>query len=259
MTGFTINENAPDNEKRPIVVIGPMDCEIDDIEKELENPVVAKIGEYRFTSGTINGYPVVAARSLIGMVNSTATTVLAVTAYNPCVVIICGTSGGHTPGLHQGDIVLGENLVELGSYYTLDREAGEGSYYPEWTYPGEEMPVDGNIVRVQVLHSDEGLLKTAMGVKYIGGKLLRGTIASADIWNKEVDRILFYHEKFGTDCEEMEGFAVGQICRHFGVPMLAVRILSNSHLYPEELFDERFSNDCQAYVLDVIKAVIAGK
>ena len=247
----------PADTRAPVVVLGPMDCEESTIAGTLEDAEVTTCGGYVFTAGTLDGYPVVSVRCLVGMVNAAAATTLAIERFHPCCVIIQGTSGGHDPARHQGDIILGADIIEVGHYHSPHRDEGTGSDYTAWEYPGEEILEDGEIVSVRVLHSDASLLEIAGSVSYAGGQLVRGTVGSADNWNKEIDRINFLHETLGSDCEEMEGFAVAQVCRQFGVPCLVIRIISNSELYPEELFSEQFGVDCQYYTLDVMRAIIA--
>ena len=41
-------------------------------------------------------------------------------------------------------------------------------------------------------------------VRYDKGEVVEGTIGSADVWNNELDRIQFFHERYGTSVEEME-------------------------------------------------------
>lgn len=43
-------------------------------------------------------------------------------------------------------------------------------------------------------------------VRYDKGEVVEGTIGSADVWNNELDRIQFFHERYGTSVEEMEAF-----------------------------------------------------
>ena len=240
----------------PIVVLGPMECENSTLISKLDNAEKITVGAYEFTEGEINGYPVVVVRCLIGMVNSATATTLAIEKYSPRCVIIQGTSGGHDPDLHKNDIVLGENLIETGNYQSAHRDEGEGVNVEDWVNLGEEILVDGEVVRVKTLHSDETLLSIAKSVEYPYGKVVSGTISSGDIWNREIDRIKWWHETCGSDCEEMEGFAVGQVCAQLGVPFLAIRILSNSELHPDEEFDESAGVTCQNYSYDVISAII---
>lgn len=59
---------------------------------------------------------------------------------------------------------------------------------------------------------------------YTKGKVVEGTIGSADLWNNEVDRIKWFHEKYGTSVEEMEGASAAQIAGAYNVPFLDIRI-----------------------------------
>lgn len=48
--------------------------------------------------------------------------------------------------------------------------------------------------------------------------MVEGTIGSADVWNNELDRIQFFHERYGTSVEEMEAASVAQIASQLNVP-----------------------------------------
>lgn len=244
---------------KPIVVIGPMACEIEYIASKLDSPREVNFGGYHFTVGTVDDYPVIAARSLIGMVNSAVTTALAIREFDPAMIIIQGTAGGHDPERHKNDMILGERLVELGNFYTPHRDEGRRTRIEDWYTPGEEIMTDEGIRRFTTLFSDEELLEAAEETPYNAGKLVRGTIGSADLWNKEIDRIDYLHRIFESDAEEMEGFAVAQVCMEFGVPMIDIRIVSNSELYPEEVFSEDAGVICQEYVYRVIRHMIEKK
>ena len=244
---------------RPIVVIGPMPCEIDAICAAIAPCEEMTLGGYRFTRGTVSGYPGIAAKSLIGMVNAAVTTTLAIREFEPAAIILQGTSGGHDPARHRYDIILGQRLVELGNFYTPHRGAGEGTRPEDWYAMGEEIMTENGVERFTALFGDGELLAIAEKTPYDDGEKVRGTIGSADIWNKELDRIAHLRRTSGSDAEEMEGFAVAQVCKAFGVPMLNIRIVSNSELYPEEAFLEDTALKCQKYVLDVIRNMIAAR
>ena len=237
---------------KPVLILGPMDCEIDRIEAEVQNAEISHVGGFRFTSGSIGGVPVVVCRCLIGMVNSAAATVLAAQKFDPGCVILQGTAGAHDPALTQGDVVLGKDLKELGCFCTAHRDPGEGVDLGQWEVKGEELLRNGKPEFVKTLHSDAALLETALKLGNPHGRLLAGTIGSADIWNRELDRIRFLHETLGTDCEEMEGFAVAQVCDHLGLPLLVVRVISNSEWRPEEEFDEALAAVSQQFTLRLL-------
>ena len=241
---------------KPVLILGPMNCEIDLIEKAVECPNVTHVGGFRFTAGHIGSVPVVACRCLIGMVNSAAATAIAAERYDPGCVLLQGTAGAHDPALTRGDLVLGKNLKDLGSYRTAHRDPGEGVDYRQWTYFGEELLRGGKPEFVTTLHADPVMLKKALQLDNPHGKLLAGTIGSADIWNRELDRIRFYHETLGTDCEEMECFAVAQVCDHLGLPLLVIRVISNSEWHDEEEYDTRFAAVSQAFTLRLLPELV---
>ncbi|MCR5149723.1 MAG: 5'-methylthioadenosine/S-adenosylhomocysteine nucleosidase [Clostridiales bacterium] len=234
-----------------IAVIGPMASEIDYITDTIENKNIRRIGGWNFVSGTLGEKPVVAVRSFIGMANAAAATALLIENYSPRCVIIQGTCGGHNPKLHKGDIVIGESVIETCRLVTCQLKEGEGSRIDA-----------ANVIKAQIAHADtaentdrifcdRNLVDVAKTVPYSGGKLVTGCISSGDIWNREYDVISFMHRSRGSDCEEMEGFAVGQICSSFGVPFIDIRVLSNSELY-DEAFDESLALNCQKFCVDFI-------
>lgn len=101
----------------------------------------------------------------------------------------------------------------------MDLMASEGS-------AGE----DPNAEKARFYEGDEDLLTAANAVKdtYTKGKIVEGTIGSADVWNNEVDRIKWFHTNYGTSVEEMEGAAAAQIAKAYDIPFLGIRVLSNN-------------------------------
>ena len=243
--------------KRPIVILGPMESETAWLIQRLEQHRAHTIGAFSYFEGTVDGHPVIVCRTYIGVVNSAAATALAIQHYDPLCVIIQGTSGAHDPSLHQGDIVLGEDLIHIGCFFTPHRDAGEGSDAFLWQPHGSEIVTEASGEDTAVLHSDSRILAVAQTVPYTDGKVIRGCIGAADIWNRELDMIAHLHKKLGTDCEEMEGFGVAQVCAQFGVPCADIRIISNSEWHPEEEFNEKFGEDCQMFVLQAVRRLIA--
>lgn len=244
-------------EAAPIAVMGPMACEIDRFCSYLENPVRGMLGGYPTVTGTIDGAPVIAVRTYIGMVNVAAATAQLIAQVHPSAILLQGTSGAHDPALHQFDIVLGEKLFETASVYSPHRDRGAGSRAEDWTFPGAEVPFSGGKAeQKRFLYGDARLLEAAGRVPYSRGRVVRGAIGSGDMWNREIDRLLFFHEQVGSSCEEMEGFSVAQVCAASGTPMLDIRVISNSEFYPDEEFSEETGEVCQDFVLGVVREII---
>ena len=80
-----------------------------------------------------------------------------------------------------------------------------------------------------------------------------GKISSSNNWNRQIDRIRFYNEKYGSSCEEMETHAAAHICKNYKVPFLGIRIISNTEVHNED-FDPATGTACQQYVLEVVKS-----
>jgi adenosylhomocysteine nucleosidase len=251
--------------QQPIIVQGPMPIEAEKLADRLEDVKEEKSGSFVFYKGKLDGYPVIIAKTGKGMENTAAATAVAIEKYNPAAIINQGTSGGHDPGLHVFDIVLGKRTVNLGSLKTGSLNENEGIEPKNWI-PMDLMASEGSAgedpdaEKIRYFKGDEELLAAANAVKdeYEKGKVVEGTIGSADVWNNEVDRINWFHEKFGTSVEEMEGAAGAQIAAAYEVPYLGIRVLSNNKVNGGE-YNPETAEANQAYVLEVLKEYIKTK
>ncbi|KGM45652.1 5'-methylthioadenosine nucleosidase, partial [Neobacillus niacini] len=194
--------------------------------------------------------------------NAAAATAVAIEKYKPIAIINQGTSGGHNPELNVFDIVLGKTTTNIGSLKTTHLEAGQGidptSWIPMDLMASEGSGSDDSANQVRHYEGDKDLLAAANAVKdtYTKGKVVEGTIGSADFWNSEVDRIQWIHEKYGTDVEEMEGASVAQIADAYDVAFLGVRILSNN-ITNGGTYNAGTAAANQDYVYEVVKEYIS--
>ena len=62
--------------------------------------------------------------------------------------------------------------------------------------------------------------------------------------------------RLGTSVEEMEGAAAAMMAEAFGVPMLAIRVLSNN-ITNGGVYDPSTAQDCQEYTLRVVRHFIS--
>ena len=245
--------------RRPLLIQGAMDVETEIMMAALENKEDVTLGAWKYTKGTLDGYPVVISRTRIGMTNAAASTVLAIEHFNPVAILNQGTAGGHDPALHKYDIVLGKEVVNMGAYKTNFVEKGKGIKPTEWIpMTLEVMDVEtGEATELASFKGDEKLLEVANRVKdtYKKGKVVEGTIGSADEWNKEIDRILWLNKTLGTSAEEMETAAAAQIAETYNIPFLGIRILSNNEVH-KEMYDRTTGEDSQAFTLEVARTYI---
>ncbi|MYL36361.1 5'-methylthioadenosine/S-adenosylhomocysteine nucleosidase [Halobacillus litoralis] len=257
--------SAEEENQQPILIQGPMPIEAENFAERLENVEEEESGTFVFYKGTVDDYPVIVMKTGKGMENTAAATALAIEKFNPAAIINQGTSGGHDPDLNVFDIVLGERTVNLGSLKTGNREDGEGITPTEWI-PMDLMASEGSAgedpdaENIRYFEGDKDLLEAAQAVKetHKEGKVVEGTIGSADVWNNEVDRIQWFHENFGSSVEEMEGAAGAQIAKAYDTPYLGIRILSNNKTNGGEYNPETAASN-QDYVYEVVKEYIKTK
>jgi adenosylhomocysteine nucleosidase len=248
---------------QPVVVQGAMDVEVRKLAAGLENAREERVRDFLFWIGTVNGYPVVISKTLKGMENAAAATALAAERYHPAAIINQGTAGGHQPDLHVFDIVLGVEAVNLGSFKTGYRARGNGSVVADWS-PLDLLRTEGsagqdpNARAMRRFRGDPGLLDAARRVRgrYQRGQVIEGVIGSSEVWNSELDRIGYFHDRFGTTAEEMETASAAQIAGMFGIPFLGIRVLSNN-ITNDGVYDPKTGEACQEFVAEVIKAYVA--
>lgn len=243
---------------RPIAVQGAMDMEISALLKEMGKYKKETHANYTFYRGKINGIPVIVSRTEVGMVNAAVSTTLLIEKYHPKAIINQGTAGGHDPDLHVFDTVIGTEVMNIGKYTTEHLDDGQGMKPESWTFDETEMRENGELKRYPSFKSDPELVKVALSVahKYKHGKVVEGKVGSADVWNREVDRIQWFHEKAGTDVEEMEAASVGQVAKSFDVPYLSVRTVSNSEVSGDKIEDLEGAGQYGAeFAIEIVKAL----
>jgi adenosylhomocysteine nucleosidase len=254
---------GPSAGPRPVVVQGAMRSETEKFAGRLENVTIDQVGGWTFWRGTLDGYPVIVSRTLRGIANAAAATTIAIERYNPIAVINQGTAGGHEPGLHLFDIVLGTSSVSLGAFKTPYRAAGTGSNALNWT-PLNMMSPEGTASgdsagrTVARFPGDSLLLAVARSVaaSYSRGRIVDGVIGSSDMWIDELDLIARYHAKYGSSVEDMERASAAQIASHFRVRFAGIRIVSDNTTNGDA-YDPRTGQACQDFVYNVVKAYVA--
>ena len=214
--------------KKTIIIMAAMDVESDFLIQKLKNITYEKINKYEFHKGTINNYPVIICNCHIGTINATLATSIAIQKYNPLAIISQGTAGGHSKNVHRGDIVIGESCINIASCKTTYKSENEGSNPFEW----EIQNFDGSET-LKYQKANIKLVDICKTIHYTDGNIHIGTIGSGDIWNREIDRILWFHEKYGTLCEDMESIAIYTAANQFDIPVIGIRIISNNEILGE--------------------------
>ncbi|GAA0742712.1 5'-methylthioadenosine/S-adenosylhomocysteine nucleosidase [Clostridium oceanicum] len=251
------SKSKTEESSKPIVIQGAMDVETENLVKQLKNVEEIKYRGWKFWKGTIDEFPVVVSKTEIGMTNAAVSTLLAIEKFNPRAIINQGTSGGHAPDLHRYDIVIGKKSVNFGSFKSDRSEYNKGIHSEKWIPMDINVNVNGEMKEVKDFKGDAKLISAAKSVanSYKKGKVVEGVIGSADQWNRELDRIKWLNEKYGTSVEEMETASAAQVAKSCNVPFLGIRILSNSEVHNED-YDRNSGVYCQDFVLKTTKELI---
>lgn len=85
-------------------------------------------------------------------------------------------------------------------------------------------------------------------------KYIFGTIASGDIWNKNIERIRFLNANYGALCEDMEAVSVYTVASLYDIPVVAIKGISNNEILQEK-YDCTVGKKVQEFAERVVKLV----
>lgn len=240
--------------ERPILLIGALKGEINYLIEMLEGCEIESKGIYKFYNGFINDYPVVIAKSEVGLINATSCLTLAIETYNPICIVNEGTAGGIIENRHKKDIIIAEDCFNILSSKTPYKELGEGSNSCDWDLMTF---TDGENDEKKVYKSDERLTKIALSVKekYEHGNVYTGIVGSADVWNREKDKLKYLADKHNVSCEDMELIAIYTIAKNYNIPAVGIKIMSDNELLGEE-YEPAVGQYCQEYTYEVLKELV---
>ncbi len=201
-----------------IAIIGAMDCEINDIKKEIADLKEQNYADLKIFTGTISNKIVILAQSGVGKVNAALNTQYIIDTYKPDIIINTGVAGGIANGLDVGDVVIGTYLVQH------DFDVTVLGYARGYMCTGIEKDKPTKYYcDKDLINQFQSCLKQNMPVT----KIHQGIIASGDkfVSGKEIKKEI--NEYFGAMAVEMEGCAIAQVATRNKIPFIVTRAISD--------------------------------
>ena len=213
-----------------------------------------------FWRGHWNGQPVVAVLSRIGKVAAATTATTLIQRFGVRQVVFTGVAGGIGPGVNVADVVVARDFLQH------DMDASP-------LFPRHEVPLYGMsrfpadpALSERLARASQRALRT-LALRWPGGwqglslaqaRVHQGLILSGDRFigqSQDSDELRARLPE--ALAVEMEGAALAQVCHDHGVPMAAVRIISDRADADAPVDFLRFIEDmASAFSTDVLSALL---
>ena len=216
---------------QPVVGVLGITREVAPIERRLQDSREVTVRGFVFRVGVLNGRQVVVGRSGIGKVNAAIVATLMIGEFNPSAIVFSGTAGAVDPGLHPGDVVIGASVAQHdigvqtsgGIQRRGMRNAVTGELDP-LLLPAPEALLDA------ARRSAQGLslppVRMTDGQERVP-RIVEGVIVTGDVFVSDDAHRGALRDTLGAVAVEMEGAAVVQVCRQFGIACLVVRSITD--------------------------------
>ena len=172
------------------------------------------VGGRDFYDGHLHGRAVVAVLSRIGKVAAATTAALLIERFKVDRIVFTGVAGGLAPGVNRGDVVIAEAFLQ----HDLDASP----IFPKYEVPlygASRFDTDGALTQE---------LADAVHRALPGTRVHRGLVVSGDRFVSTTSECRALQAALPDALAvEMEGAAIAQVCRDFGMPFAAVRTISD--------------------------------
>jgi adenosylhomocysteine nucleosidase len=171
-------------------------------------------GGREYWRGHLHGHEVIAVLSRIGKVAAATTATALIERFNVRNIIFTGVAGGLGPGVNVGDVVVADSFLQ----HDLDASP---------IFPRYEVPLYGTS-RFAADAAVTQQLAQAAASALPGVAVHRGLVVSGDRFVSTTAEARALQSALPDALAvEMEGAAIAQVCRDYGVPFAAVRTVSD--------------------------------
>lgn len=201
--------------KEMIGIIAAMEEEMQEIKNKMISIEELKHNNVTFYIGKMANRDCVLVQSGVGKVNAARTTQLLIDKFDIKEIINVGSAGAIKEEINFGDIVIGKELVQHD--FDITAFGHKRGYITDLgrTFYSDKMLVSRAYEVIKEISNSEYNV-------YIGN------IASGDIFFTNMSDAKDLIKEFNTDCVEMEGAAIAQVCYLEKMPFICIRSISDS-------------------------------
>jgi len=211
-------------------IMGAMPEEMEKIIAAINNKEIVERGSRIYYRGELYGQDVVAVFSRWGKVAAATTATNMIIDFNIDSLVFTGVAGAISHELNVGDIVVGQRLFQHDMDARPLMRRFEIPLTGKTSYETPQQNVDTMLQAVHNFLKNDKKFRKVLSENHISNiKMLAGDIASGDLFisSTEMKHALIKNLP-SVVCAEMEGAAVAQVCDDYGVPLVVVRVISDT-------------------------------
>lgn len=230
--------------KELIGIIAAMQEEMQELKLRMADIIEEKHKDITFYKGSISNKKCILVKCGVGKVNAARVTQLLIDKYNVSQIINIGSAGAIKDNINYGDIIIGKELVQHD--FDITAFGHEKGYI---TDIGKTFYSDENLIKKAY-----DLMKNIFDKKY---DVHIGNIASGDIFITNMETAKSLLEDFNSDCVEMEGAAIAQVCYLENIPFICIRSISDTpngnNNVEHDKYLELVSKRCAEFITQLFK------
>lgn len=220
-----------------IAIIVAMGKELNLLLPLLSNSKTETVDGFIFYSGEIGNNRVIAMQCGIGKVNAAVGTLTLLNNYTPDLVINSGVAGGVSKDIHVMDVVVGTSIAYHDVWCGPGTQYGEASGFPLYFESNKRVV---------------GFIPSAPNVKY-------GLICSGDKFISSIDEVETIQKAFPQVLAvDMESATIAQVCYMRKVPMVVIRVISDSPGASKDstVVYNDFWNDAPSHTFNIVRDLL---
>lgn len=218
---------------------------------ELENKEEKEIRGFRFITGKIGDKNIIIGVSGVGLINMSSLVSIAAENFEFDYIINFGLFGGYGTEVHKGNLVIGEDVLNTGSYFEKEcTDENNNSYYKNCYVTF----TDGGEDTFKTYKCDNYLLDICKNINIDDAKTFFGRIGASDSWTNDDKRINMLYDEYEVLGEDMESVAIYQLAEKMNLKAICIKGVSNNKELNEE-YDDSVLDVTKKFVMELIKRI----